>query len=226
MKNFTFKNRFAFTMMELVFVIVVLGILAALALPRMERDLRQEAGDNILSAIRYTQHLAINDDKHSLTSPNWQRALWQIRFTTNNRYSIWSDIDMAGDIDIVNPIEPAVDPLTGKNLHSPDAIQDANESPDIFLGLKYGINNIAITGCANPNGSVQSAALSIAFDNFGRPFRGISPSGAGAGATNNYDRYVISNCTLTFQSPSFSTDLVIQVNRETGYAFIVGQTGS
>jgi len=45
----------AFTMIELVLVIVVLGILAALAMPRLERDLRQEAKDNLLSAIRYTQ---------------------------------------------------------------------------------------------------------------------------------------------------------------------------
>lgn len=53
----------AFTMIELVFVIVVLGILSALAMPRIDRDLRQEAKDNILSSIRYTQHLALIDEK-------------------------------------------------------------------------------------------------------------------------------------------------------------------
>ena len=61
-------------MIELVMVIVVLGILAVLAMPRLDRDLRQEAGDNILSAIRYTQHMALMDD---VTNPNdneWQKA--------------------------------------------------------------------------------------------------------------------------------------------------------
>ena len=67
------KHTKAFTMLELVFVIVVLGILAALALPRMDRDLRQEAKDNILSAIRYTQHLALMDNKTNPLDANWQR---------------------------------------------------------------------------------------------------------------------------------------------------------
>ena len=220
-KHYTFKTKPAFTMIELVFVIVVLGILAALALPRMERDLRQEAADNILSAIRYTQHLALNDNKHSLTRPDWQKSLWQIRFSVaNGVYSIWSDLDMEGNIDILNPKEPAVDPLTGKNLHSADANQGPTESPDIFIGNKYGITNVAFTGCTNPPNTTQSVALSIAFDNFGRPFRGVGA------ATNNYDRYVVTNCTLTFTSTNFNTPLVIQVNRETGYAFIVGQIDS
>lgn len=218
-KNFNL-NKSAFTMLELVFVIVVLGILAALAMPRIERDFRQEAGDNILSAIRHTQHLALNDDKHNhLNSPDWQRALWQIRFSNaNNTYSIWSDIDMEGNIDTVNPVEPALDPLTGQMLHSADAVQDPAESPDIFLGDNYGITNVVFNGCANPPNTAQSAALSIAFDNFGRPFRGISPAGVGVGATNDYDRYVVQNCTLTFTSDAFNPPLVIQINRETGYA--------
>jgi len=57
------RNKSAFTMIELILVIVVLGILAALAMPRVDRDSRQEAADNILSAIRYTQHLALMDNK-------------------------------------------------------------------------------------------------------------------------------------------------------------------
>jgi len=219
-KHFNLKKP-AFTMIELIFVIIVLGILAALAMPRLERDLRQEAGDNILSAIRYTQHLALNDDKHDRAVSNWQRKLWQIRFSVaNGVYSIWSDTNMQGNIDTVGTMEPALDPLTGKMLHSANAIQDANESPDIFLRDKYGITNIAFAGCANPPGTAQAAALSIAFDNFGRPFRGVST------ANNMYNRYVVNNCTLTFTSAEFQTNLVIQINTETGYAFIVGQPNS
>jgi len=95
------KPKNAFTMLELVFVIIIIGILAALAVPRMERDVKQEAGDNILAAIRYTQHLALTDDKQSYNDPNWQQKLWLIRFETYGNkviYKIGSDMDKGGNI--------------------------------------------------------------------------------------------------------------------------------
>ncbi|MGD9717776.1 MAG: type II secretion system protein, partial [Sulfurimonadaceae bacterium] len=48
----------AFTMLELVFVIVVIGILAAVIIPRMDRDNASEAAIELQSQIRYAQHLA------------------------------------------------------------------------------------------------------------------------------------------------------------------------
>ena len=219
MMNFTFKTRIGFSMIELVMVIVVLGILASMALPRLDRDLRQEAADSILSAIRYTQHLAINDNKHSITRSDWHLSLWQIRFsgTTTLSYTIGSNTDYLNNID---KNEAAIDPITGKFIYnSVPTLPQPDESPDIFLTSKYGIINVAFTGCAN---SVPTALTTrhIAFDNLGRPFRGIN------GATNDYSRYVTSDCRITFISPAFSNDLVIQVNKETGYAFIVDQNSS
>ena len=58
----------AFTMLELVFVIVVVGILAAILIPRTERSPVQECAVDLLSQIRYTQHLAIIDDKYDSTT--------------------------------------------------------------------------------------------------------------------------------------------------------------
>ena len=63
-------------------VIVVLGILAALALPRMERDYRQEAGDNILSAIRFAQHNALMDNVTEPSDAQWQRKFWRFGVRT------------------------------------------------------------------------------------------------------------------------------------------------
>lgn len=226
MMYFNKKNKPAFTMLELVMVIVVLGILAALALPRMDQDTRQQAADNILSAIRHTQHLALNDDKHDLAVADWQKRLWQIRFSNAGggwQYSIWSDLNRGGNVDITAGTEEmAVDSLNGMDLHSADNVQDPGESSDIFLTNKYGITNVVFTGCNNPNGTAQSTARHIAFDNFGRPFRGVG------GATNNYDRYVSTNCTITFTGLNAfpGNPIVIIINTETGYAFIQGQIGS
>ncbi|HSR74047.1 MAG TPA: prepilin-type N-terminal cleavage/methylation domain-containing protein [Sulfurovum sp.] len=211
------KHTKAFTMMELVFVIVVLGILASLALTRMDRDIRQEAADNILSAIRYTQHLALNDDKTNPFINDWQKSLWTIRFSSDgDHYTIGSDVDREGNID---KIEAAVDPINGKYIYNNSATPQADESPDIFLNKKYGITSISITnGCGNPAGTATST-LHIAFDNLGRPFRGVSD------ATNNYDRYINQDCTLTFSAEDAfpGEPILVNISRETGYAYIVGQ---
>ena len=83
----------AFTMLELVFVIVVIGILAAVIIPRVKTNPVDEAAVNLLSKIRYTQHLALVDDKYgenTLPAVDWYKKRWQINFS-GNTYSIVSD---------------------------------------------------------------------------------------------------------------------------------------
>lgn len=113
----------AFTMLELVFVIVVLGILAALAMPRLDRDLRQEAKDNILSAIRYTQHLALMDDK-TVPGTAWQANLWNIAIGSSS-YTISSGGTAA------------LDPVNGQAMDG--------TSPNTQIGKKYSVNGAS--GC-------------------------------------------------------------------------------
>ncbi len=214
-------HKKAFTMLELVFVIVVLGILAALALPRLDRDIRQEAADNILSAIRYTQHLALNDDKTDPFPPNndWQKSLWQIRFTgtTTLSYTIGSNMDYDTGGTNIDKAESAIDPFNGKYMYNnaPSSPQD-DESPNIFLTKKYGINSISFN-C--PHGT--TSPKHIAFDHLGRPHRGITT------ATNNYASYNNADCIITFGfETSDIADLVITIVQETGHAYIVEQDDS
>jgi len=123
-KGTQMKKKPAFTMIELVLVIVVLGILAALVMPRLDRDLRQEAKDNILSAIRYTQHLALIDDK-TVPGTAWQANLWKISFNSNTSYTISSGSTIA------------LDPINGKAMDG--------TSPNTLIGKKYSVDGVTGT---------------------------------------------------------------------------------
>ena len=220
---FNLKNRPAFTILELIFVIVVLGILAALALPRLDRDLKQEAADSILSDIRYTQHLALADDMHEYNNPLWQKAFWRIGFencasSTGMYEYIGSDNNHGGGID---DNESATDPVNGKKMIWTGAScsngGDASTSNRIFLTKKYGINTIGWTGSC-------SAAQYIGFDHLGRPHQGFAGSPV-SGERPDYSSYLRTACTIKFNMSDGDTFTII-IEPETGYAYISDQEDS
>ena len=228
------NNKRAFTMLELVMVIVVLGILASLALPRLDNDRRQEAADNLLSTIRFTQSLALMDNKNDRTGSglfapirtNWQQALWHIRFGsyaggTKWFYTVSSSNDADGNVD---QNETAIDPNNGKFMYNRagNGVIDISESPNIFISEKFGINGVDFSACTGALGSTRTsnAATHVAFDYMGRPHKGIY------GATNNYSRVMHDDCLIRFTFLDGGDALEIQINSETGYAFIVGQPDS
>ena len=57
------NNKKAFSLIELIFVIVIIGILSSVLVPRFDRPTLIEAAHQIISHIRYTQHLAMVDNK-------------------------------------------------------------------------------------------------------------------------------------------------------------------
>ena len=74
----------AFTMIELIFIIVVVGILAAVAVPQINRNSLVEAADQITAHIRYTQQLAMKGRKGDPNDPDWFKKLWRIQFSYTN----------------------------------------------------------------------------------------------------------------------------------------------
>ncbi len=218
-KGFKMK-RPAFTMIELVFVIVVLGILATMAMPRLDRDLRQEAADTILSSIRYTQHLALMDDKQEFNNPQWQQRFWRIDFNACNDgsglyFRIGSDADASGGGFAQN--EAALDPSNSKAYFATNATCNAPATnPNVLLGRKYGVTAVVARGGCN-------GLQHIGFDHLGRPHTGFQNSAAPDSARYMNDARGV--CTFTFAIAN-NNPIVIQIAPETGYAFIVGQPGS
>lgn len=204
-------------MIELVMVIVVLGIFAALALPRLNRDHKQDAEDNILSAIRYTQHLALVDDKQKFDNPQWQRRFWRIMFAQCSDgtafYKIGSDDDMNSTSTFAQT-EAALDPANGQKMYAANNgdCSATTVSPNILIGKKYGVTVNNMTG-----GGKCTGVKSIGFDHLGRPHIGFSGSN-----TPNYSSYVQNTCLMNFTLSNNET-FQISIQPETGYAQIVGQ---
>jgi len=219
MKNLNQNNK-AFTMIEMVFAIIVIGVLTAVALPRLQRDTKQQVADSILSDIRYTQHLALIDDKHNINNNSWQRSFWRIGFNSCGGGSglyeyIGSDMDYGGGI---SNNEAAIDPVNGKRMNWSTFTNcsnggDAQTSDRIFLTNKYGITNISWGGSC-------SRARYVGFDNMGRPHQGFTLSGSA-----NYISRLNTACFIKFKLSGGDT-FSISIQPETGYAQIVGQDQS
>jgi len=211
-------KRSAFTMIELILAIVVISILAMMALPRLDRDLRQEAADSVLSNIRYTQHLALIDDKHKFNESSWQRAFWKISFEACSDGGIFvgmgTDMDYEGDTD---KEEAALDPSNGKpmfwmNTSACKGGGDSTVSSNIFLTKKFGISSVVGTGgCGGKH---------IGFDHLGRPHVNFTAS-----TTPDSASYMKTACNFKF-TLSNGDAFDISIQPESGYAHIVGQEGS
>jgi len=213
----------AFTMLELVVVIVVIGIIAAAALPRINDDHIAEAADQVMSHIRYTQHLAMQDSKFDPTDANWFRKRWSITFTRASfceganewRYSVYHDDgDTTGNLNSAN--EVARDPLDPNKFMSSgwSGISKSNcakTSSKYNLARKFGITNVELRGvCGDSN------LQTISFDEFGRPMRSVSTPNGG-GATRGYDRLVYNgqNCQIVLTTARRTATITIAP--ETGF---------
>lgn len=204
-------KRFAFTMLELVFVIIVIGILAVLAMPNFRGHPLQTAAEQVASHIRYTQHLAMVDDKFDPADPTWWETRWQIRFphTTINGvvvyyYEVFRDENKAGNSNIN---EEAVDPLTrqtiGDGLNAVAAIPDKSL---VNLTKRFGIESVGGT-CV-----IGGAFPTIGFDNLGRPYLDVY--------TGLYENPVpAGGCTIELQHTT-DGNATITIEEETGYVSV------
>lgn len=181
----------AFTMLELIFVIVVVGILSFVAASSFQRNTLIEATDQVISHIRYTQHLAMMDDKFTPSNANWIRGRWKIAFDVNNSYAISSDKNFNNALDTT---EYAKDPIdTNRNLNGV-----TNEN--LNLPKKYGVTRDTVNStCGN----------TLFFDYLGRPMKASTTTYAQADMIQG-------SCTIVFTNGVDTR--TIRIQGETGYA--------
>lgn len=221
-------KRNAFTLIELIIVVVVLGVLVTYSTQMLSRDSRSEAINHILSMIRYTQNLALHDSKHDRDNAYWQRSFWRFQIYkckggSGIFYLIGTDKDYNRG---VNRSETAIDPSNGKFTfwdtrkacpkNSTDAL-NAQVSPNIFLTQKYGIKSVKFNACKIwTSGLKRSSAKHIGFDNYGRPIKSYSAS-----YTPNYYGHVVGDCTVTFNFVDNSIKpFTVVIPANSGYAYL------
>lgn len=214
-------KRSAFTMLELVFVIIVIGILAVLAMPDFKSNQLQRAAEQVAAHIRYTQHLAMVDDRFDPSNPQWYSQMWVLWIRhvhdVNNGgenewfYEIFSDRSNDGDS---TAAEEATDPLTGETLGNGTFNNTVDDGKVINLTRQYGITNVIFAG---GNNTINSNQPRVSFDNLGRPYRDTDPNPP---TVDNWRDYLITsdmNITLVHKSEGNAT---IIVHPETGYVSI------
>jgi len=184
-------------MLELVFVIVVAGILAAAILPRINRDTLFEASEQLLRDIKYTQHLAMMDDVYDDSDTDWFENRWRITFDdTNDQYAISKGITTNGDY--------ARDPLTKMQING--LVGDNDYDLDDKYSITVSIENAESAGATGTYNK-------LAFDHLGRPY--VFSTNEQSSPTSSL---LTSDYNLTLSDGSGTA--IISVKPETGYATV------
>ena len=212
--------RRGLTLIELIFVIVIIGILSAVLTPRFDRPTLDQAANQIVSHIRYTQHLAMVDNKFDPNQEFWYRQRWQIQFqTTGNEeyYTIHSNRDGKGanfvQDDIArNPLNPQQF-FTGRESISTDT---AKYTKNMNLTVKYAITDVSFS-----NNCSYHASRRVSFDYIGRPLY-ANPASLDSMYIDgvNGNRLIQTPCIITLTDTD-NESKQIAIEPETGYAHIL-----
>ncbi len=182
-------------MIELVFVIIILGIISFFIAPSFERDNLALAFEQVKNHIELTQQLAldsdfyISDGNFSNQDGNaarkdarlWFKKHWQIQFHTNDSYSVYSDtssngsatnnsqfnasLDFSDDLVAQDPLSKLF--LSGFLPATTDRVPEELRYKDSQLPETYGVT-IAMDTCVFSSGTTTSDR--ILFDYLGRPY--------------------------------------------------------
>ena len=238
----------AFTMLELVFVIVVIGIISAMIAPSFGGNNLREAADQVISHIRYTQHLAMMDDKFDINNPTWFKERWQLQFVEKIRtttssssglvsvwsYTIFSDDSNhdanpnSGDMVASSLFEPVEKDSSGVYISGVflsggfgTAINYNHKGRNKKMGLKeeYGIQDVVFSSSCSYYNSKR-----LLFDKIGRPYYSYKKDTSSL-ASNPYSdmKLVKEQCQLSLcqNKPCDDKNITIAIEPETGYAHIL-----
>lgn len=160
-KKNNFILRKSFTLIELLVVIIIIGIIVGTLSFDFAPNRLKIATDQLVKDIRYTQSLALKDDKYqpfpdstSAADQNkskyWFKKRWQIKISKQSTYfvyTVFSDSNLDGSASV----DESVNDAEGKKIY------EYNLSKDGVVDIKY--QSVSIT-----------SSISLLFDNCGNIF--------------------------------------------------------
>lgn len=186
----------AFTLLELVIVIVATSILSVFFIPQFYNNSLLDATMQVVRHIKHTQHLALNDARYMHTDKLWYKSMWRISFRSKNCYVVSSNTDYDKNYD---RLESAHDPIDRLLLYSNvECEEEQTDTKWMFLESYYSIDMITFSKACGSN-------RFIAFDHQGRPHKSLK---------NSHD-LLKNKCIITIYQKENKAEITIRP--ETGY---------
>jgi len=186
----------AFTLLELLFVIVIIGILYSVVNFSLSDTSLRQAANQLISHINYAKHLALQEnkmqyyplnssEKEIYRSKYWFKQWWQIRIGRKENNEIFYEIFSDSPDDFNRQGEPneiAQNPLQS-NLRL-DGNQDDLDNYSAMLNLSayYHIVDVLLNG----RSVTSTNSIKFLFDNYGNVYLREGELGDG-GDINPYD---------------------------------------
>jgi len=198
-------NSSAFTFLELLVVIIIIGIIVATLSFNFSIDKSQIAMDNLIRDIQYARSLALKDDKYQPFPTNtssieenrtkyWFKQFWQLKFGKDGNdiiYMVFSDQPAGGS---TNNFDKKVITSShtyelakyadGRYVYGGDTYLYAGENANQDANLsKLGIKKVILV---SEYGNKSNGYIKLLFDNFGNVFLSEGKRGD-HGDTNPFD---------------------------------------
>jgi len=139
-----------FSLLELIFIILVVGIIASQSIQKNNLSKLTLAKNQIILHLKYTRYIAMLDNKYDYEDILWHKKRWSLKFEHCDKdigglfYSVYSDANGGGG---VNKEEVLKDPLTNNYIFATSCKKDSlyDKSKFVLLTKEYEIENIDVS---------------------------------------------------------------------------------
>ena len=138
-----------FLILELVFVIVILGILYTVFTPKLPNYKLDEVTNRVLIYLNYVRYKALIDDKFETEVNEWFKGRWTMKFMRCREdkgggiyFTIYSETNDKGH---TGQEESLKDPLTNKYIFTSNSCKKNPENSPFVLLKYYDIEDVQVS---------------------------------------------------------------------------------